>query len=268
VAKDAYYFPHDSNARNDPKICHMRSVYGSQGYGWYWILIEMLRDEEAYKMQLKNGINAFAMQAQCDYNAAHEFVYACIKEYDLLKSDEVSFWSESLIRRMFVKDEKSEKARAAALLRWGKDDANAMRTQCERNASKEEENRKEKSKKEEKKICKSFSPDKIKHSELVYMKLGEYEKLAEKYASYGSEFADKCIEKLDAYKGQNEKNRNAYSDDYRAILSWVADEIIKKNQIQQTKTGQAKKSNIEQARETAEYFRGLEAGGNENITNI
>ncbi len=31
--KDAYYFPHDCNARNDPKILALRSVFGAEGYG-------------------------------------------------------------------------------------------------------------------------------------------------------------------------------------------------------------------------------------------
>ena len=31
--KDAYFFSHDCNARNDPKILALRSVYGAEGYG-------------------------------------------------------------------------------------------------------------------------------------------------------------------------------------------------------------------------------------------
>lgn len=31
--KDAYFFAHDCNARNDPKILALRSVYGAEGYG-------------------------------------------------------------------------------------------------------------------------------------------------------------------------------------------------------------------------------------------
>jgi hypothetical protein len=45
--KDAYYFSHDTNARNDPKIAAMRQSYGVEGYGLYWIVVEMLAERNA-----------------------------------------------------------------------------------------------------------------------------------------------------------------------------------------------------------------------------
>ena len=138
MAKDAYYFSHDSNARNDPKILRMRRVYKSEGYGWYWALVEMLRDEEDYKLCIEDGGNALAMQMQCEENAAHKFIADCITPFELFESDGTHFWSNSLMRRMERKEEKSEKARQAALSRWEKkDNANAMQTHSERNALKE-----------------------------------------------------------------------------------------------------------------------------------
>ena len=50
----------------------------------------------------------------------------------------------------------------------------------------------------------------------------EYEKLI---STYGKEFADQCIKKLDDYKGSSGKT---YKSDYRAIGSWVVDEVKKK----------------------------------------
>ena len=35
--KDAYFFAHDCNARNDPKVLALRSVYGTEGYGLYFM---------------------------------------------------------------------------------------------------------------------------------------------------------------------------------------------------------------------------------------
>jgi len=46
MKKDAYYFSHDSNARHDPNICEMRLNYGMEGYGLYWVMIEMMREQE------------------------------------------------------------------------------------------------------------------------------------------------------------------------------------------------------------------------------
>ncbi|MFC0271101.1 Lin1244/Lin1753 domain-containing protein [Metabacillus herbersteinensis] len=154
MSKEAYYFSHDSNARHDPKILSMRSVYGSEGYGWYWIIIEMLREQENHKIEITKYVwNALAMQTQCNADAMQSYVEDCIKEFKLLNSDGEFFWSDSLNRRMELKSDKSEKARKAAEARWNKsnkdkgstnDDAktkpsnaNAMQTHSERNAIKE-----------------------------------------------------------------------------------------------------------------------------------
>ena len=47
--KDAYFFSHDCNARNDPKILALRSVYGAEGYGVYFMLVEILREQPEYQ---------------------------------------------------------------------------------------------------------------------------------------------------------------------------------------------------------------------------
>ena len=49
--KDAYYFSHDSNARNDEKIMAMRSVYGLPGYAMYFMIVEILREQSNYKIK-------------------------------------------------------------------------------------------------------------------------------------------------------------------------------------------------------------------------
>ena len=49
--KDAYYFPHDSNAQHDEKIVELRCEYGWEGYGIYWALVERMRDAEGYKLR-------------------------------------------------------------------------------------------------------------------------------------------------------------------------------------------------------------------------
>ena len=66
---------------------------------------------------------------------------------------------------------------------------------------------------------------KIHFAEFVTMTNAEYNKLV---STYSKEFADQCIEVLDNYKGSSGKK---YKSDYRAILTWVVDEVKKrKNQ--------------------------------------
>ena len=56
MAKETYYFSHDSNAITDTKILNMRADYGLEGYGLFWAIIEMMRNEESYKLQADKKI--------------------------------------------------------------------------------------------------------------------------------------------------------------------------------------------------------------------
>lgn len=220
MAKEAYYFSHDSNARHDPKITAMRGVYGSQGYGWYWMLIEMMREADGYRlnMQSKYAFNAYAMQLQCECNAIASFVHDCIHEFELFSSDQHYFWSESLYRRMEKAHDKSEKARSSANARWSKSKKNANASDEEANAPKMDAIKKRK----EKEI-----KDKKIYAEFVTLTEDEYNKLVDKH---GKEVTHECIMVLDNYKGQSEKNKKKYSSDYRAILNWVVARVQEKNQ--------------------------------------
>jgi hypothetical protein len=127
MAKDAYYFSHDYNARHDPKISALKADYGIEGYGRYWIIIEMLAEQDNYKLKLEGwGIRAIATECQLTAEKMKEFILDCISEFELFKADDQYFWSESLNRRMKIKDEKLEQKRKAgkkgAKARWGSKD--------------------------------------------------------------------------------------------------------------------------------------------------
>lgn len=127
MPKDAYYFSHDYNARHDPKISALKADYGIEGYGRYWIIIEMLAEQDNYKLKLNGwGIRAIATECQLSAEKMRKFILDCINEFELFKSDDQFFWSESLNRRMKIKDEKLEQKRRAgkkgAEARWGSKD--------------------------------------------------------------------------------------------------------------------------------------------------
>jgi len=95
--KDARYFSHDSNASHDPKIIHLRSTYGWEGYGLYWAIVERLRSEKNYQFPSdKISILAYDLQ----YPELEKFIKDCIEVFELFKSENGHFWSESLKRRM------------------------------------------------------------------------------------------------------------------------------------------------------------------------
>lgn len=148
MAKETYYFSHDSNALTDTKILNMRADYGLEGYGLYWAIIEMMRNEDEYKLDLnKNTYRAIKTLTNTTIDI-EKFIKDCIEDYELFKQEDERFYSNSLLKRMEQKDRKSVIAREKAEKRWSSN-AKVMQQQCSSNANKVKEN-KEKENKENK----------------------------------------------------------------------------------------------------------------------
>lgn len=129
MKKEAYYFSHDANAKDDPKILQLRMHLGWEGYGLFWGLIELLRNQPDYRMQKHYISIAFALQTD------QKKIESLVNDFDLFATDQEFFWSESLLKRMELKEEKSEKMRNAANKRWNKEaDAKAMQKHSTSNA--------------------------------------------------------------------------------------------------------------------------------------
>lgn len=230
MGKDAYYFFHDSNARNDPKILAMRSVYGAEGYGWYWMLIEIFRDDSVYKIPMnKYTYPTLAMQLHCDCTTIERYVDDCCTSFvdshgSLLAKNDEFLWSPAFLKRMGLVDGKRAKNRNAANKRWGNEpdmfdnDASVMPTQSigmadariiEENRG--EDKRGEKNRGEDKVV---HPNGKIEFNKSVFLKKEEYQKLIDTFGE--SKTRDK-IEALSLYKLSKGKK---YADDYATILNW------------------------------------------------
>lgn len=44
MKKSSYFFDHDYNARNDEKVLQLRSEFGAEGYGVYWMILESMAE--------------------------------------------------------------------------------------------------------------------------------------------------------------------------------------------------------------------------------
>jgi len=111
MAKDAYYFTHDSNSKDDPKCVLLIEQLGLEGYGAFWVLVETLRDQPNYKYPVAL-IPAIARR----FNTSTEKIKAVIFNYGLFKiENDEFFFSESLIIRMKHLENKREQARLAGL---------------------------------------------------------------------------------------------------------------------------------------------------------
>lgn len=133
MAKDVYYFSHDVNASNDPKIVAMESQFGVISYAWWWKLIEKLASSDDYKLPFKKytfialdkelGIlnenerpfnenerpfNENEHNFFCS-NESFMFINSLIHDFELLDCDDEYFWSPSLIRRQEERRSKFEK---------------------------------------------------------------------------------------------------------------------------------------------------------------
>jgi len=205
--KDAYYFSHDSNARRDPNIQYMMLDYGWMGYGWYWGLIEILRDQKKYKFPLSRTctlIKEFGDEIET-------FINECIEKYGLFVKDNEFIWSASLLHRMKER-ERISKVRKEMGRRGGQ--AKAKQLLSKSLAGKE---RKGKEIKE-----KEIKEKKVKYKDNVTMTEIEYKKLI---AMIGENNTKACITKLNDYKGAKGKK---YKSDYLAIRNWVINEVTGK----------------------------------------
>jgi len=110
---DAYWFSHDSNARDDPRCALLIDQLGLEGYGIYWVLIETLRDQPGYRYPLRL-LPVLARR----YNTTAEKARVVVGNYGLftvVADDDEFFLSPALCRRMERWDEKRELARSAGV---------------------------------------------------------------------------------------------------------------------------------------------------------
>ena len=114
--KDAYYFPHDYNARNDEKVLGLLHTRGMAGYGCYWMLVEMLHEAGGI-LALNCERIAFALRMDS------KDVKAVIEDYGLFEiagnDGEKSFSSKRVRENIDHKNAKSKKAKESAAKRWG-----------------------------------------------------------------------------------------------------------------------------------------------------
>lgn len=118
MKKDTYYFPHDSNAKDDPKCVLLIEQLGLEGYGIFWMLIEILRGQPDYTYPIAL-LPALARR----YNTTAEKIKAVVVSYDLFSiANDRIFFSESLNRRMqeidFKRKSLSEAGKKGNAKRW------------------------------------------------------------------------------------------------------------------------------------------------------
>lgn len=129
--KDTYYFPHDYNARQDPKLQDVMANHGVAGIGIYWCLVEMLY-EQGGEIPLK-AVKGIAYALHVD----GEVVSSIINDFDLFQVEDDNVKSKSVSVRLQKRLDIIENAKKASNARWQKKsrrNADAMQTHTECNA--------------------------------------------------------------------------------------------------------------------------------------
>ena len=173
--KETFYFAHDYNARNDPKLQNVLFDLGVEGIGVFWCIIEQLY-EQGGKLPL-HYCKSIAFALHVDFKCVERLV----NDYGLFKNDGENMWSESVLNRLNRRSEVSEKRKLAALARWRqgienqsqtqspasyrqvKDNASGMQMQCKTDANAEHKGKEIKEKeiikeREKEKTARRFIP--------------------------------------------------------------------------------------------------------------
>lgn len=100
MAESAYWFRHDTNAKDDHKIMLLIDQLGLEGYGIYWVLIETLREQNEYKYPL--AMLPILAKRYCSSAEKFKTVVTQYQLFDVFEDD--TFASLSLLRRMEAYD--------------------------------------------------------------------------------------------------------------------------------------------------------------------
>jgi hypothetical protein len=115
--KEAFYFPHFSNARNDRKVKRLRKELGAEGYGIYFMILETLRDEPDFSYPMQD-IDLLAS----DFDVSEPKVRTVICNYSLFDvSKDEKFFSPKLIEYLEPYFRMRKQRQNAIKARWDKD---------------------------------------------------------------------------------------------------------------------------------------------------
>ena len=111
MKKDAYYFPHFSNARTDRKLKRVRKQLGIEGYGIYFMVLETLREQTDFKYPVED-IDLLADE----FGTSDEKARAVILNFNLFEVDDSDdFFSPKLEEYMTPYLENKERKRIGGI---------------------------------------------------------------------------------------------------------------------------------------------------------
>ena len=116
MAKDSFWFKHDYNARNDEKILELRSIYGAESYGIYWMIVESMAETGCggIKATLIGGLSL-------GYGVAKDRLLDVIKyclELDLFYENDGVYYSKRMVKHKQERESFAQNGKVGAENRW------------------------------------------------------------------------------------------------------------------------------------------------------
>lgn len=223
--KKTYYFQHDYNARNDPKLQALIVEMGVAGIGIYWCLVEMLYEQDG-EMPI-SSIKSIAY----NLHVKQKTVERVIKDFGLFDYDDDKpenvekspkmFRNKSVLKRLNRIIDISEKRKRAIETRWkSKRDSESNEYKCNTNEYENDTNEVQTEYKSNTPIIKEKE---IKEKEIKEDYKEEGSSLRSEPLSSEAVDANAAGEKIEVFKSEEEK----YLDDF---CKKVADYFNKKMQ--------------------------------------
>lgn len=117
MAKDTFYFQHDYNARNDDKILELRSIFGAEGYGVYWMILESMAETIDGKLNL-SLLGGLSLGYGVSKGRLSEIVEFCVN-VGLFEREMQFFFSKRMVEHKSFRLKCSQNGAEGAKKRWG-----------------------------------------------------------------------------------------------------------------------------------------------------
>lgn len=214
--KNAFFFSHDCNARNNGKILELRSEYGAEAYGIYFMLIELLMESTDYMLKRKYSTLAFALQVDA------VLLQKVVEDYELFdfSDNEDFFFSPSLLKRVRPLESLREKRRQAGVKSGESRRKNKMDNEFEDAVADDEQMLNTCSTLVDKKRTKEsrVEKSKVEQSRAKESRVEETEVANEPSAAKADRFVPPTQQELEAYKLENKLdiNTDVFLDFYQS----------------------------------------------------
>jgi len=104
--ESSFYFPHDSNAANDPKCSALIGDFGMEAYGVYWRIIEVLHEQSGKLKKFPKLYDGLAGMFRMKPERLKILLEALLRDYELLVEDENYIWSERVLSNLEIREAK------------------------------------------------------------------------------------------------------------------------------------------------------------------